>query len=250
MSLKESSSKIKELFKYSVERNIEGVVKVEDEDLNRVSQELDEYVLTPAIEKFYYEILEKYLACRQTETDKIGIWISGFFGSGKSHFTKILGYILENKRFGEFTASDKFLRRTEDKLIQANLKAVNNFLPTMVVMFQIKAQEDQLNPESISEIVLRQFHKKLGYSEVPWIAELEKTLEREDKIASFKEIIKKDVGKDWIDARKDYLFIRGDIARTLQKIFPQKYQSIEQAEKGLEDLKSETKLSPSIQPAK
>ena len=246
MSLKENSIQIKELFKYSVDRNIEGVVKVEDEDLNRVSQELDEYVLTPVLEKFYYEILEKYLACRQTETDKIGIWISGFFGSGKSHFTKILGYILENKRFGEFTASEKFLRRTEDKLIQANLKAVNNFLPTMVVMFQIKAQEDQLNPESISEIILRQFHKKLGYSEVPWIAELEKTLEREGKFTSFKEIIKEDVGKEWADARKDYLFIRGDIARALQRIFPQKYQTTEQAEKGLDDLKAETKLSPDI----
>jgi len=89
--------KIKELFASDVSRRIEEVIKVDQTDENILRSEIDEYVATDSIRRFYTSILERYYETPNKPHEGIGIWVSGFFGSGKSSFAKMLGLVLENQ---------------------------------------------------------------------------------------------------------------------------------------------------------
>lgn len=88
---------IKSMFEKQIDRDIKGVIKVGQSDEENIYQELDEYVVTKELRKHFRDFFENYEKGIDGYTDKMGVWISGFFGSGKSHFLKILSYILKNK---------------------------------------------------------------------------------------------------------------------------------------------------------
>ena len=81
----------KDLFRKNFSRPIETVIKADDSD--HVYQEVDEYVVTREVAKKLADFFESYIDSENIN----GVWISGFFGSGKSHLLKILSYVLENK---------------------------------------------------------------------------------------------------------------------------------------------------------
>ena len=82
--------KIKDMFYKEIDRDIKGVIKVGQADDENVYQELEEYVVTSELESYMKRFFNAYINGLETKTDKMGVWISGFFGSGKSHFLKIL----------------------------------------------------------------------------------------------------------------------------------------------------------------
>ena len=88
---------LKEMYEKPIDRDIKGVIKVGQDDNENIKQELEEYVLTDEIYKYINDFYDSYKKSLVDYTDKMGVWISGFFGSGKSHFLKILSYLLENK---------------------------------------------------------------------------------------------------------------------------------------------------------
>jgi len=217
--MKKESVKIEEIFRRPISRKINTVVKVEQEDREIVQQELEEYILTSSLEKNFSGILDQILDTSDIETDEIGVWISGFFGSGKSHFMKILGYILENKNLpsGDY-ASEIFEQRTEDEMLKAALKKINKSFDSEVLMFQIGSKENKSKTESICDIILREFNKMRGYAETPWVAEIEKNLEREDLYIDFRNKIKEITGKTWEEERTVSLFVKNNIKRALIEI--------------------------------
>ncbi|MEH2389013.1 MAG: DUF6079 family protein [Nostoc sp.] len=87
---------VAELFQKDIHRNINGVIKVGQQDNENIRQELEEYVVTHELDKHFRTFFERYTNAISNPTDKMGVWISGFFGSGKSHFLKILSYLLAN----------------------------------------------------------------------------------------------------------------------------------------------------------
>ena len=87
---------IKNMFEKQIDRDIKGVIKVGQSDEENVYQELDEYVVTKELLKHFRDFFNNYEKGVDGYTDKMGVWISGFFGSGKSHFLKILSYLLKN----------------------------------------------------------------------------------------------------------------------------------------------------------
>ena len=95
---KENGMKIQEMFYKRIDRDIKGVIKVGQADEENVFQELDEYVVTSELSRYMNRFFDAYQRSVSRRTDKMGVWISGFFGSGKSHFLKILSYILEDKK--------------------------------------------------------------------------------------------------------------------------------------------------------
>ena len=85
------------MFLKSIERDIRGVIKVAQTNDKDIYNELDEYVVTQELHKHFSKFYDNYQRGIVGKTDKMGVWISGFFGSGKSHFLKILAYLLENR---------------------------------------------------------------------------------------------------------------------------------------------------------
>ena len=85
---------IKDMFAKPIDRDIKGVIKVGQDDNANIGQELEEYVVTRELQKHFSDFFASYKKGITGNTDKMGVWISGFFGSGKSHFLKILSYLL------------------------------------------------------------------------------------------------------------------------------------------------------------
>ena len=91
--------KIQDLFERNIHRPINGVVKADQLDDSSVWQELDEFVVTREPTTHFSDLVAVLLSTIESEAhaaEKNGVWISGFFGSGKSHLIKVLSYLLEN----------------------------------------------------------------------------------------------------------------------------------------------------------
>lgn len=128
---------IKNMFTKRIDRDIKGVIKVGQGDDANVQQELAEYVVTRELQKHFADFFANYKAGIVGNTDKMGVWISGFFGSGKSHFLKILSYLLDNRVVDGKRAIDYFVdeKKITDPYVLADMKLAAN-TPTDVMIKQ------------------------------------------------------------------------------------------------------------------
>lgn len=140
--------KIKEIFEKDINRDINGVIKADQTDDQSKWTELDEYVITKEVDDHLREFFSRYIEAIENPknpsiVNKVGVWITGFFGSGKSHFIKILSYLLENKPVvnGKDTKKpvDFFADKIKDELFMGDIrKAVQN--DTDVILFNIDSK--------------------------------------------------------------------------------------------------------------
>ena len=124
-----------------------------------------------------------------------GVWVSGFFGSGKSHFIKILSYLLENIEAvspvdGQVKRASQFFdeHKIKDSMLLADMqRAVKG--STDVILFNIDAKADSKSDRDvILQVFLRVFNEKLGYSgDAPHIAEMERHLVAKGTYTAFQE---------------------------------------------------------------
>ena len=209
---------IKELFKKPIDRSIQGVVTIGNEDEEQKWQELEEYVCTDEITKCFRTFFRRYRESISTPTEKMGVWITGFFGSGKSHFLKILGYILENEEVAGVRASEYFTDKIKDELVLADIRASAK-TKTKVVLFNIdsKAKSDSKSKtQAIMDIMLRAFNESVGYcGSSPWVADLERTLDEEGKLEEFVQKFEEISKRDWVQTRAKALLNRDAIIKTL-----------------------------------
>lgn len=212
---------IKKLFKKDIKRDIQGVVTIGNEEESRKKQELEEYVCTNEVVKNFRSFFSAYRKSVAQPTENIGVWITGFFGSGKSHFLKILGYLLSNEVVAGKHAIEYFDEKIQDATIKADmeLSAKQN---NLVVLFNIdaKASVNAKNKNaSIMETMLGAFNEKLGYfGSLPWLAEFERNLDNDGLYDSFKTKFKEKTGKDWTDARRIALIHTDKIADVLSEL--------------------------------
>ena len=211
--------KIKDLFKKSIDRNIEGVVTIGNEIDEKVFQELDEYVVTNEIVKHFRVFFKKYRESINSPTSKMGVWITGFFGSGKSHFLKMLGYLLENKSVAGLTASEFFVDKIKDETIIADMNMAANS-NTKVVIFNIDSKAGstaKTKPQAIMDVMLRTFNEAVGLSATtPWVADMERELIKEAKYEEFLNVFHKFSNKDWKkDGRNQAFLNRNHIIKSL-----------------------------------
>ena len=131
-------TKIKNIFKKDIDRDIRGVIKIGQDSEKIKKQELEEYVITDELKNDFTRFFDAYDKSIDALTDKMGAWISGFFGSGKSHFLKILSYLLENDIVDGRKAVDYFLedgKFDDNHLSNAIEKATS--VSTDVALFNI-----------------------------------------------------------------------------------------------------------------
>ena len=128
---------IKSLFSNDIHRRIEEVIKVDQTDEEILHDEINEYVVTDAIRSHYTNIFDAYRETPNKPHEGIAIWVSGFFGSGKSSFAKMLGLSISNRSVAGESAADRFAHRTNDKKLQVLLKAIAEKIPTHAVIFDV-----------------------------------------------------------------------------------------------------------------
>ncbi|MEK4963496.1 BREX system P-loop protein BrxC [Weizmannia sp. FSL W8-1119] len=212
---------IRDMFQKDIERDIKGVIKVAQTDEKFIYQELDEYVVTKEINRHLSKFYENYQKGIDGYTDKMGVWISGFFGSGKSHFLKILAYLLENKKVQGKKAVDFFQNKIQDPLILANMNRTA-YVDTEVILFNIDSKaslDSKTKDDAILRVFLKVFYEHRGYyGDIPGVAEMEKYLDQRGLYNAFKVEFKNLCGEEWVDRRNTFYFDADYVIGALTKV--------------------------------
>lgn len=211
---------IREMFEKEIDRDIQGVIIVGQSEAENVAQELDEYVVTRELQKHFADFFSSYKKGIVGNTPKMGVWISGFFGSGKSHFLKILSYLLANKQVGTKRAIDFFVedKKIVDQMVLADMKLAAD-TSTDVVLFNIDSKSDsnsKQNKDAIVNVFLKVFNEMQGFcGAMPFLADLEKRLTEEGRYEEFKQKFDEVYGEAWEASRQDFDFIQDDVVDVL-----------------------------------
>lgn len=209
---------LKDMYLKRIDRDIKGVIKVGQDDYENVNQELEEYVLTEELNKHFDEFFDNYKKGILGQTDKMGVWISGFFGSGKSHFLKILSYILENREIDGKRAFDFFENKIEDQMVLADMKKAGD-ITTDVILFNIDSKSEssyKASKDAILKVFNKVFDEMQGYcGSLPWVADLERQMVKEGIYDKFKEVFEEESGTSWEDSREDIFYEEDAIVEAL-----------------------------------
>ena len=186
---------LSKLFYKPVDRPIEGVIKADDEDSLKL--EVDEYVLTNVVEKRLDAFFDAYTNYEGAN----GAWVSGFFGSGKSHLLKMMALLLENRNVGGENVLDLFLPKCGDnEILKANLKKAVG-IPSKSILFNIDQKADVISKTQMDALIavfVKVFDEACGYfGKQPYIAAFERDLDRDGLFHKFKEAFHAEAGKDW-----------------------------------------------------
>ncbi len=216
---------LKKIYDKDIEREIQGVIKVDDESY--ISQELEEYVVTDELLKHFHSFFEAYNAGINGNTEKMGVWISGFFGSGKSHFLKIISYLLENKIVNGKAAVDYFDDKIDDKMLLADIKRAGS-IPTDVILFNIDSKTENSNgtKDKILEVFEKVFNEKMGLSITPFVAEIERYMISQGKYDDFKKAFQDNANASWEEMRDGIQFVEDEFANSYSEVFG---KSVEEA---------------------
>lgn len=211
---------IKDMFEKQIDRDIKGVIKVGQSDEENVYQELDEYVVTKELLKHFRDFFENYEKGINGNTDKMGVWISGFFGSGKSHFLKILSYLLKNSVIEGKRAIEYFTdgKKIEDPMLIAKMTN-SGTISSDVMLFNIDSKGSAKvgsGKEAIVEVFMKVFNEMQGYcGSIPYLAEFERQLDNEGRFEEFKEKFEEIAGAPWEKKRQAFAVIQDKIVKTL-----------------------------------
>lgn len=211
--------KIQNMFVDDINRKINGVIKVDQVD-ETTERELNEYVITRELKKHFITFFNYYDDAFDTPTDDIGVWISGFFGSGKSHFLKMLSYILENRTINGVKTVERFRKKFADDpatfmLIDRATKA-----ETETILFNIDIEGfSNKDNTAVLKVFAKMFYNHLGFlGEDLKCAKLEQFIAKQGKTAEFRRVFEEKNGAPWVETRDSFGFFEDDVVETLMEV--------------------------------
>ena len=211
---------IGQLFQDDINRKINGVVKVDQDATDVLVQELDEYVITRDLKKHFITFFNNYGESFREGTADIGVWISGFFGSGKSHFLKMLSYLLANQEVQGVRTVERFRKKFEDD--PATFMLIDSVTKghTDTIQKQLPFRAYGL----LRNIVFVRLQQTpvpayLGfYGENLKVAKLEQFIEKRGKTAEFRRVFEEKNGGPWLESRDAFAFFEDDVVETLKEV--------------------------------
>lgn len=212
--------KIQNMFYDNINREINGVIKVDQDTSNVTRQEVDEYVITRELKKHFISFFNYYSDSFNKPTDDIGVWISGFFGSGKSHFLKILSYILENKKIDGKSTVERFRAKFDDDLATFMLIDKCTKTPAETILFNIDI-EGPMNKDktAVMKVFAKMFYNHIGfYGKNFKVAKLEQYIEKKGKTEEFRRVFEDKNGDSWIESRDIFDFCEDEVVETLIEV--------------------------------
>lgn len=216
---------IKELFQNDIYRTINGIVYADRLDADVVWQELEEYVITKELMGHINRLFKTYGDSLSGSTGNNGVWISGFFGSGKSHFLKILSYLFENRHVTREgvtkTALDFFKDKIDDPMAFSTIETAIR-VPAEVILFNIDSLSFQNDEKAATlKAFFGAFNRRRGYCfNYPHIAHVEHFLTRKGVYKDFVEAFDAISTSQWYREREDYVFYTDDIVRAIIQVLP------------------------------
>lgn len=207
------------MFEKDINRPINGVIQVEQEQADVIKQEVSEYVITTELKKHFNNFFDNYSESFDTPTDNTGVWITGFFGSGKSHFLKMLSYLLENKKIDGKPTVEYFREKYDDELSFMNIVKSTN-VPTETILFNIDVEGSiSKDDTAVLRVFAKMFYEHLGfYGKDLKLAKLEQFISKRGKLDEFKQVFEEKNGESWLESREDYAFWEDDIVETLVEV--------------------------------
>lgn len=204
---------LKTIFVRPVDRAIEGVIKADDQASLRV--ELDEYVITNEIE----QRLETFFDAYSNYENANGVWISGFFGSGKSHLLKMLAFLMENSKVDGEPAYEIFAPKVQhNSILAADLKRAVS-IPSQSILFNIDQKADVISKTDVDALLgvfQKVFDEACGYyGKTAHIAQFERDLDKKGHYQSFQQAYLEASGKPWVLGREEVLFEGENIAKAV-----------------------------------
>lgn len=186
---------MRDIFEKPIDRPIDGVIKADDDASLRA--ELEEYVVTGEIGKRLGEFLDAY----NNYSTANGVWISGFFGSGKSHLLKMLALVLENRQVEGGSAADIFLAKLTDEPMLAGALRKAAAIPSKSILFNIDQKADVISKTDVDALLAvfqKVFDEMCGYfGKQPHIAQFERHLDERGQFAAFKSAFLEVSSKAW-----------------------------------------------------
>jgi hypothetical protein len=222
------------IFKQPVDRPIEGVIKADDD--TGLGLEVQEYVLTNEVKKR----LENFLDAYNNYEGANGVWISGFFGSGKSHLLKMLALLLENRVLDDVSVVDTFIEKAGNVFLKEQIKKAVS-IPSQSILFNIDQKADVISKTEIDALLsvfVKVFDEACGYyGKQPYIAQFERDIDADGLFEDFKTAFASIASKDWNWGRMRAKRVSAQVDEAYQKVTGQKVTDI------LDKYRSDYKLS-------
>jgi hypothetical protein len=213
---------LNEIFEKDVQRPIEGVVKADD--AAHLGTEVEEYVLTNEAAKGLGQLLEAYT----DYTNANGVWISGFFGSGKSHLLKMLAHLLGDVQGQDFSRQkvsaifrEKAEQGADDTLLSASLARAER-IPARSLLFNIDQKATLISKDqsdALLKVFVKVFDESRGYyGNQGHVARFERDLDRRGQYEAFKAAYARIAGRDWLQGREEGVLEEGNVARAYAEV--------------------------------
>lgn len=207
-----------------IQRNIEKVISYGASQESRLKAEISEYVVTESIEEQFRKLLDRMqLAMEAGGENEIGVWVSGFYGSGKSSFTKYLGMAFDDKRTVDGTP---FINHLQDRLHKAQTKAllatVTKRFPAAVVMLDLASEMlAGATMEDVTTVLYFKVLKWAGYSDNLIVADFERRVEKDGRRNELDaRISEKFPGKTWTDVHNSPLVLSALMPKIAHEFLP------------------------------
>lgn len=208
----------------NIYRTIEKVITYGASQEGRLKAEISEYVVTESIEEQFRKLLDRMqLAMESGGENEIGVWVSGFYGSGKSSFTKYLGLAFDDQCVIEGTPFIKYLQdRLEKPQTKALLGAVAQRFPAAVVMLDLASEMlAGATMEDVSTVLYFKVLQWAGYSRNLKVAAFERMVEKDGRTAELNERSAAALpGATWARVQNNPLAIDALIPKIAHEMYP------------------------------
>lgn len=213
-----------------IDRAIEKVIDYYAQAEDRLAVEIYEYEITENVEACFRKLLETYdEGVRAGQVTETGIWVSGFYGSGKSSFTKYLGFALDpNRTVKGKPFIDLLCDRFRTATVPATLRSVAKKHPTAIILLDLGAEQlVESAAAPVSTILYWKVLQWAGFSKEKKLAKLEFTLERRNKLEAFREAYRSQYKEDWERIHNDPLLGVARAAAIVPKILKEEFPTPE-----------------------
>jgi hypothetical protein len=216
---------IKDILKLDLQDDIKNVIDLEDQAENEIQSEIESYIITDGLGHHLTKFVSQYTG----NIKETGIWLSGFYGSGKSYFGKMLGYLIDNPKINGTSAQDRFLPRlsgvANQSLVENAIRKLNGIKSKVIFLDVAKQNTDN----GLAFTLFAKLLKSLGFRDDLY-GYMEYELFIEGKYDFLQDKAKELFGKEWSEIKKS----NREIARAMRRV----YKAMDYTEAEYEDTKN------------